>query len=185
MERILLYGLDDQSAEMIGNAAKQLGIAVCRIGDSALFHKVADLFEATGDQDTDARAFDNEYMIMQEMDSGRLYALLGELEKLQYEFEGIKVMRTEVNQNWTLFQLLQETGKEHRVQKKVIILREMLMSCNTLDLSALPEEEKESFRQVLMDAFVLYQGGTYTDKELDQCIHVLSDSLKKIRKLYS
>ncbi|MBQ9152570.1 MAG: DUF3783 domain-containing protein [Solobacterium sp.] len=185
MEKILLYGLDDQSAEMIGNAGKQLGIAVCRIGDSALFHKVADLFEAGFDQDTQTRAFDNEYMIMQEMDSGKLYALLDELEKQQYEFEGIKVMRTDTNENWTLFQLLQETGKEHRIQKKVIILREMLMSCNTLDLSVLPQGEKESFRQVLMDAFVLYQSGTYTDKELDECIHQLSDSLKKIRKLYS
>lgn len=185
MEKILLYGLSDESADRIQDALAEIGIPVYVIGDDGLTETVAELFELEDDLDTRAEAFDGEYMIMQDIDTRRLYEVLNLIEKDGYEFDGIKIMRTDVNENWTLKRLLTETAEEHRLHKKALILREVLAACNSLDLSGMPDDEKEKFKQNIMDAFMVLYSGSYTENELDKYISGITESLKKTRKIYN
>ena len=66
-----------------------------------------------------------------------------------------------------------------------MILTQLLKSCNMLDLSTMEPEERQKFKESLMDSFMLLQSGTYTLEQIDDCLHRVSDGLKAAHKLYN
>ena len=185
MKKILLYGLTDQESDLLQDCAVDLGIPVYIVGDSALDEVLGRLFELDDDLDTRAVEFDEEFMIMDGMTKEDLLELLGVFDKHGFEFDGVKVMRTPSNEQWTLRELLKETQSEHRIAQRAMILTQLLKSCNMLDLSTMQPEERQKFKDSLMDSFMLLQSGTYTLEEIDDCLHRVSEGLKAAHKLYN
>jgi len=185
MKKILIYGLDETTADLYQNIATGHDIAMVIVGDTALDVKVNKLFEITDDLDTYATAFPDSYMIMQEIEVNELLTLLRQFRDAGREFEGIKVMRTGTNEGWTLRALLTEAAREQKLTQKVLVLQELIKSCNSLDLSEMEPKARQSFREAIMEGFVLLQQGKYEEQELDRTIQVLTEGLRQARKLYN
>lgn len=185
MQKILLYGFSDERADTFQNIAAELDIPVYIIGDSGLEMTLEQLFDLDEDLDTAASAFDEEYVIMQDMTRDDLVCLLEALQKENYPFSGVKVMRTDVNAFWPLRVLLKAAGDEHKAAKKALILVELLRSCNSLDLSQMDPPERDVFKKSIKDAFVTLNSGGYTEADLDVCISGLTEGLKKARRLFN
>ena len=185
MKKILLYGLSDEESDCLQDCAAELGIPVYIVGDSALEEVLGRLFELNDDLDTRAEEFDEEFMIMDGMTRDDLLELLKVFDRHGFEFDGVKVMRTLSNEKWTLRELLKETQSEHRIAQRAMILTQLLKSCNMLDLSTMEPEERQKFKESLMDLFMLLQSGTYTLEQIDDCLHRVSDGLKAAHKLYN
>ncbi len=185
MKKILLYGIDDATADFYQNVGETKDIAMVIVGDDALDVKISKLFEVGDDLNTRAEEFSDSYMIFQEMSVQELVDLLREFHKTGREFEGIKVMRTKTNEEWTLRALLTEAAKENVMTRKVLVLQELLKSCNSLDLSTMEMKDKQEFKEAIMTAFMYLKQGQYTEEQLDHVIAELGEGLKNARKLYN
>jgi hypothetical protein len=185
MKKILLYGIDDATADVYQNIAESHDIEMDIVGDDALDATVGKLFEISDDLDTRAATFPDQYMIFQEVEVPELLRLLKEFKAAGKEYEGIKVMRTKTNETWALRHLLTEAAKEQALSKKVIVLQELVKSCNSLDMTQMDPKDRQDFKEALMTAFMFLQQGQYTEEQLDHVTSALTDGLKKAKKMYN
>lgn len=185
MKKVLLYGIDDATADFYQNIGETKDTAMYIVGDDALDVKLSKLFEIGDDLDARAEEFPDSYMIFQEMTVQELLDLLNEFHKAGKAYEGIKVMRTASNEEWTLRALLIEAAKENIMTRKVLVLQELLKSCNSLDLSGMETKDQQEFKNAIMTAFMYLKQGQYTEEQLEHVIAQLSEGLKNTRKLYN
>jgi len=184
-KKVFLYGLQREDAERIRSVLADHDIAAFILGDEALDETVADVFEMNDDIGDVHEAFDREYMIFQDIDLNELVRLMAEIEASGEEFEGVKVMRTENNEHWTMRYLLEQTAKEHDTARKAIVLDQLIRSCNNLDLTSLTSEEQKEFKASLLEAFMVLKSGTYTYETVTAAAENLAAWLRKISKLYN
>ncbi|MBQ9047095.1 MAG: DUF3783 domain-containing protein [Solobacterium sp.] len=185
MKKILLYGFDDLEADRFQNAAESAGLAMYVIGDTALDMTVSRLFEIDDDLDAVHSAYDDHYMLFQGFELPELIQVGKDLASAGAPFDGIRIMRTDENENWTLRRLLEEAASEHHLSRKVMILQELIRSCGGVDVKAMDEQQQREFRDALTDAFRLLQSGEFTGREIDEAIRRLSEELKSTRRLLS
>lgn len=182
MRKILLYGVGEETLQAIKMTGQIWNIRVIRITDGQLADTLAGLFEAETDFSGTCDAFEDEYMLIQDMSREELIGLIRALKKQGVEFEGIKVMRTPSNENWKLEDLFRETAEEHQVVKKVRLLQQILQSCGTLDLSQYPDEGRE-LKQAVRNAYAFLQTGQFSLQETEEQIRVLMEILKNTGRL--
>jgi hypothetical protein len=185
MKKILLYGVPEPQADRYQNIAANEDIAMYTIGDEELDQTIEKLFETQDDLNNKADAFASPYMLMQEIEVPELLKLVRLFKQNDLEFEGIKVMKTPTNSSWTLRALLEEAQRENEVARKTVVLRELIKSCNGLDLSKMEAKEQHAFKETLMNAYLLLQSGQYTGEALDEAIGALTQALRSCRKLYN
>ncbi|MBP3890923.1 MAG: DUF3783 domain-containing protein [Solobacterium sp.] len=181
MKKIVFY-LDETVYQQYQPIVEAKGFLVALVGDESLFRSVKEVFE-TDVKASGHEAFDEGYMLMQEISDTELTVLLEIFEEKGLEFEGIKVMRTEHNEKWTLQELLFETNKEHQVMKKAILLETLMKSTNGMDFNALPKEVETGLKQALMHAYMLLSSGQFDADSLENALQELSEQLKKAKRV--
>ena len=182
---MLLYGLDDHSADKTQILLEQNGIAAYIVGDDVLDQPLSALLKAEEDFDGRHQAFDCSFMVFDGIDVNELIRTLSYLREHGAEFDGVKIMRTDANSDWVLKELFTHTRREHELARKAMILQEMIASCNGINLTDADTKAKTEFKKALMEAFMLLKSGQYTDEAMDRAIRNLSSSMKGVTKLYN
>ena len=118
MKKILLYGVNDETADQYQTLAANSSIAMYIINDSVLDTSVEKLFEINDDLDNQHADFENAYMVLQEIEVNELVLLLKQMTSIGKPFEGIKIMRTESNNQWSMRELFMQAEREYNVTKK-------------------------------------------------------------------
>ncbi len=185
MKKILLYGLNDETADQYQTLAANNSIAMYIINDSMLDTSVEKLFEINDDLDNQHADFENAYMVLQEIEVNELVLLLKQMDSIGKPFEGIKIMRTESNRQWSMRELFIQAEKEYNVTKKAMVLQELIRSCNGLDVSELDPHQRNEFKDGIMNGYMLLKSGEYDEDALNAAIAVLSENLKNCRRLYN
>ncbi len=185
VKRILIYGLDEDNADQTQIILENIGIAAYIIGDDVLDERVDEVFDAQEDFDGRHQEFPVSFLLFDGLEAKELLPILQELHVHGQEFDGVKIMLNATNSEWTLRKLFEETYKEHELAKKVIILQELLQSCNGINLTDTDSKAKTEFRRSLMEAFNIIKNRSYDAETIDKVIHNLTESMKGVRKLYN
>jgi len=185
VKKLMIYGLDEPLLSRAEAIADELGIMTSIIGDDVLEEKLGSLMEKQEDFPARHCEFDLPYLIADGMTVKDLVEYLTVLRKSGCEFEGIKIMRTETNQDWTIRRLFEHTREEHEAAKKAVILDEMIRSCNGIDLSSVEQPAQNLLKERLLKAYMLLKSGKFSNEEVTKAIEDLSESLKGVRKLYN
>lgn len=182
MKKILFYQLEDIQKQVYPSIAKRLGYTMISLDDNDLDKSLKDLFTVEENHRGICEEFQDSFFVMNEMTTQDLMILLDAFQTAKMPYKGIKVMRTETNENWTLRELFQETSQEHQMFQNVKLLDQLLKSSNTVDLFLLKEEDREHFKQTLMSSFLLLKSGQFTKEELDRAIQEMKDALMMVKK---
>ena len=185
VKKILIYGLDEPIADKTQNILERQGIAAYVFGDDVLDQTVDSVFSAEEDFDGRHQAIPQSFMIFDGFDLNGVLSTLDILRRMHAEFEGVKVMRTELNSNWKMKDLLNRTSDSFEVSKKAIVLNELIQSCNGIDLSDGDAKARTDFKKALADAIKMLQSGSYTCEQIDRITVNLTNAMKGVRKLYN
>lgn len=185
VRKILIYGLDEPNADKTQNILERQGIAAYVIGDDVLDQTVSSVFNAEEDFDGRHQEIQQSFMIFDGFDLNGVLSTLDLLRRMGAEFDGVKVMRTDINSNWKMKDLLKRTKESFEVSKKAIVLNEVIQSCNGIDLSGGDGKARAEFKKALTDAIKLLQSGSYVPEQVDRVTHNLTAAMKGVRKLYN
>lgn len=185
VKKILIYGLDEPNADKTQNILERQGIAAYVIGDDVLDQTVSSVFNVEEDFDGRHQAIQQSFMIFDGFDLNGVLSTLDLLRRMNADFDGVKVMRTDVNSNWTMKKLLERTNESYEASKKAIVLNEVIQSCNGMDLSDGDVKARTEFKKALADAIKLLQSGKYLPEQVDRATHNLTNAMKGVRKLYN
>ena len=92
-------------------------------------------------------------------------------------FDGTVVVRTRVNENWTLARLLDEVRKEHDLMEKLNELDELLQDCNGIDLSAMDASDSTELKAALLEGYLLLKDDQQEVLEVDEAIRRLRKAM--------
>lgn len=185
VRKILIYGLDEPNADKTQNILERQGIAAYVIGDDVLDQTVNSVFNAEEDFDGRHQEIQQSFMIFDGFELNGVLSTLDLLRRMGAEFDGVKVMRTDINSNWKMKDLLKRTKESFEVSKKAIVLNEVIQSCNGIDLSGGDAKARAEFKKALTDAIKLLQSGSYVPEQVDRVTHNLTAAMKGVRKLYN
>lgn len=182
MKKILYYRLDETEQNVYPKLLKRLGYQMLACNDNDLDTTLEELFLREESSIGSCERFEHSYFIMSGMTKEDLQVVLDAFQTAKLPYKGIKVMRTETNAKWTLRELFAETASEHEMFQNVKLLDQLIRSCNVVDITLMEENEREKFKQVLMDAFILLKSGMYTNEELQEAIRNLKDVLMLVKR---
>lgn len=183
MKKILLYGLSDMEADRFQNKAEEMGLAMYVIGDDALEMKINDALAIEDDLDGRHEEFEDEYMLFHEFELKDIISTLKAFEKAGLAFSGVNVMRTDLNESWTLRKLMKAAAKEHHISKKAIQLQAVLRACNGTDTSDMEESQRREFKASIKKGLELLNSRKLLDGEADEVMEDLRFYLQKTKRL--
>lgn len=186
MKRILLYGLDEETANKARELLLPQNISIHIIGDDVLDEKLSEVIEANSDFDGRHQEFEGDYLIFDGIELKEMVRLIIIMSQAGISLPGVKISRTETNSGWTIRRLFKETLKEHRYTLKLVELRQILMDCNSLDLSSLDSRTQKEFSKAAMEAYVAIKAnGRASMDQVDHAYEGLIKCLERIPKLYN
>ena len=183
MKKILFYGIDWQDLAVCRAAADSLGIATGIVDDTCLDEPLETLFEKMDEHRGPHAGSDEKYLLMADLSREELVELLRQIEAVTGDFDVIKVALTDNNRHWPLSRVLQETAQEHMVMQKAVLLQQVIMACNSLDMTQLRPEDTEAFKKSLMTGYMMLKTGTFTEAGLDRVTEELMEHLRRSRKV--
>ena len=183
MKKILFYGMDWQDLAICRAAADSLGIATGIVDDTCLDEPLEALFEKMDEHRGPHALTAGKYMLMADLPREELVELLRQIETVTGDFDAIKVALTDTNRHWQLSRVLQETAQEHMVMQKAVLLQQVIMACNSLDMTQLRPEDTEAFKKSLMTGYMMLKTGTFTEAGLDRVTEELMEHLRRSRKV--
>ena len=183
MKKILFYGMDWQDLAICRAAADSLGIATGIVDDTCLDEPLEALFEKMDEHRGPHALTAGKYMLMADLPREELVELLRQIETVTGDFDAIKVALTDTNRHWPLSRVLQETAQEHMVMQKAVLLQQVIMACNSLDMTQLRPEDTEAFKKSLMTGYMMLKTGTFTEAGLDRVTEELMEHLRRSRKV--
>ena len=183
MKKILFYGMDWQDLAICRAAADSLGIATGIVDDTCLDEPLEELFEKMDEHRGPHALPAGKYMLMADLPREELVELLRQIETVTGDFDAIKVALTDTNRHWQLSRVLQETVQEHMVMQKAVLLQQVIMACNSLDMTQLRPEDTEAFKKSLMTGYMMLKTGTFTEAGLDRVTEELMEHLRRSRKV--
>lgn len=184
MKKVLVYGIDEQDLSIYKKVLQQHDISVFQITDDDLELTIATLFDRNAST-SGACSMDETYMLFDGVSKDELVEIVHQFDHAGKEYDGIKVMRTPVNEKWLLSGLLEETKNEHAVFQKVRLLDNVLRSCNGLDFSKMDQEAEKNVKQAMMDAYLYLQGGQFELETLDAKAKTLMEALRSAEMFIS
>ena len=183
MKKILLYGISEIDADLYQNIAIVYDVAMYILSDTCMPMLLRDLFELNDDLDNMHAEAEGEYMLMDGVSSEDLIRLLKAFEEAGRPFDGTVVVRTRVNENWTLARLLDEVRKEHDLMEKLNELDELLQDCNGIDLSAMDASDSTELKAALLEGYLLLKDDQQEVLEVDEAIRRLRKAMEPAVKI--
>lgn len=183
MKKILLYGMNEQDADLYQTIGINYDAAMYIINDSCMDKTIAELFELNDDLDSMHAEFDGEYMLLDGITSDDLIDLMKAFAAGGRPFDGVIAVRTRVNEQWTLARLLEEIRREHAVMDKLQELDELLQDCNGIDLSAMDAADGNALKQALLEGYLLLKDDNQDPSEVDEAISRLKEAMKPAVKI--
>lgn len=185
VKKILFYGLDQKRADQYQLIGADHNIEIRIVGDDGLHVSVKRLFEMEDDLPILHREYQKEFMIIQDMSKQETVDLLAQFERQGIPYEGIKVMSTANNDNWALERLLSYADEETEKAAEALKLKQLLESCNGVDLNSLEEGQASAFKRALHDAASLVKNKNSSLESIEQAASRLSEAKRGARKLFN
>ncbi|MBR3363936.1 MAG: DUF3783 domain-containing protein [Solobacterium sp.] len=183
MKKILLYGINEIDADLYQNVAIGYDVAMYILNDTCMSVLVRDLFELNDDLDNMHAEAEGEYMLMDGISSEDLIVLLKAFEDAGRPFKGTVIVRTRINETWTLAKLLDEVREEHVLMEKLNELDEMLQDCNGIDLSAMDASDSTELKAALLEGYLLLKDDQQELAEVDEAIRRLRKAMEPAVKI--
>lgn len=185
MKKILFYGLDDKRAGQYQDIGADFGIEVRIIGDDGLHSTVKHLFDMEDDLPNLHLEFKQEFMIIQNMTKDEVLNLLNAFARRNISFTGIKVMSTQNNDSWLLEKLFLFAQQETKKAVETIKLRQLVESCNGIDLTSVKEDQAYAFKKALNTASRLINSKNSSLESIVQASQKLARAKAGARKLFN
>ncbi len=154
------------------------GIRVFRVGDRSLNLTLGRCLDEAADDDSEHEAFRKAYVLVQGMDHGELTEILMRFESEHAGFDGIRVMRTAQNEMKAVREVLAEEAGKNALPRRIMILRQILHQCETLDMDSVPEEIRKRLQQALMQAYMIIGFRNYDEMQIEYCIQEIMTCLR-------
>ena len=183
MKKILLYGINEIDADLYQNVAIGYDVAMYILNDTCMSVLVRDLFELNDDLDNMHAEAEGEYMLMDGISSEDLIVLLKAFEDAGRPFKGPVIVRTRINETWTLAKLLDGVREEHVLMEKLNELDEMLQDCNGIDLSAMDASDSTELKAALLEGYLLLKDDQQELAEVDEAIRRLRKAMEPAVKI--
>lgn len=177
MKKIVLYNVEEELLEKYRSIEEFKDIKFSRVFDEDLDKTVNDLFELEKNIGN-CEAFEKSYMIMSDISKDDLNFVNKILKKYDLEFNGIRVMKTQINKDWTLKALLKEVSEEHEIMTRIFKLRKLIISTNDMDLNKYEEPLSFGLKQALLNGYVLINSKDINIDKLDEAIANIKQFLK-------
>lgn len=180
MKSLAFYNLNDELFSKLVNIEELNEYRFNRFYDEDLSSKVKDVF-LVNSFNGECKLYDKTYMIMDNLSVDDIKSLSNIFLKNNIEFNGIKILHTEKNSEWSLKDLFTEVNEEDKLFKLNQRLREVLISLNDYDLSKYPEEKTFALKKALMDGFLILNNksaGVELVENAINSINYLKENLK-------
>jgi hypothetical protein len=185
VRKVMIYGLGGDALQKAEMAFDVLKIDTIVIGDDVLEETLASVMEKDGGFSERHTEFDLPYMVAQDMTAEEFAKCFFILERFGLKYDGLKILRTNFNENWTIRHLFQATRASYDVLKDAVILKELIGNCESLYGSAGDAASKAEMKKRTENAKKLLASGKYTNESVKQAIAELTESLHSYRKLYN
>ena len=185
VKKVMIYGLDGNQLEKAVSAFDVFHIGTIVIGDDVLDEPLAKIMEKDGGFSERHTEFDLPYMVGQEMTAEEFARYFIVMERFGYKYDGVKILRTEFNENWPIRYLFQATRQSFDVLKEAMVLRELIQNCESLYTSVGEASAMAELRKRTENAKKLLISGQYTGAAVEHAIQELTESLHNFRKLYN
>ena len=183
MAKILMYGIDWKDTAIFSSIADEMNIEIDTIDDSCVEETLEDLFKKENKKNESCKIFNEQYLFFKDVELENLKTYLEKVEEILGEFDGIKVGLTETNKSWKLKDVMKETSHENQIFKKTLLLRQILQSCESFDITTLNKEDQENFKACLLEAYLMLQGMDVNETRLDELMHELMHFLREGTKV--
>jgi len=185
MKKILLYGVDDQTADRYQNLASDENVAMYVINDSFLNETVETAFSINSDLDNVHEQYDRMYMLMMGISEDELIRLITSFVQHGLPFDGVKVMLSENGPNWTLRHLFEETGMENDRTVIMIELRKLLLQAESIQINLMPELEAKRLKKAIQNGKAVASNKNIEYFKLHECITELKDAMESAPHILS
>lgn len=185
VKKVMIYGVDGGLLEKLESAFDILQIGTIVIGDDVLDETVGSVMDKDGSFSDRHTEFDMPYMVGQEMTAQEFVKCLGFLELFGTPFEGIKVLRTPDNENWTIRSLFQKARKSFDTLKDTLTLKQLIADCENLYGSAGEASSRAMLKKRTESAKKLLASGNCAEESVKRAIQELTDCMNSYRKLYN
>ena len=153
------------------------GIGLVYVQDECLDKKISDLFEMS-DSSCKGGCEYPDVMVMQDITTVDLDMFEDWCNEAHLSFDGIKVLRTDTNANWTLKELIHEVTLEHETIGKLSELQNAVNGLMTVNVGKLPASLKMSYNQLIMEVMGVMNREASVN-EINSCLNKVNDFLRK------
>lgn len=181
MKKICFYGCKEEIVYAYKLLCNKHNIEVVILSDDDLDKPLEEVFKIQDFHFADNEAFEDMFMLMDEIDRELMLKLLDEFKSEGIPFGGIKIIKTVPNAKWKISDLFKEVIREHEIFKKNEILKQLIVSANDINKGKLSHEQITKMNEVLLQGYMVMQSNEKNIELIDASIENILELLKEIK----